>query len=171
LQIYFKTLESHEIKQVEKAFGDHIVDVEHGTFFPKPSDIIRRMQANEPSTEEKGRLSWLAIMGEIRRVGRYGTLNLDDKIALAALKSVGGWNHLCGSMEKDLVWIEKEFMSAYQTFDKTPVEMLPSSLPGLEDIHNAKLNDRGVMANIADKVAQLNQCKSPALIAHEVLND
>ena len=35
-------------------------------------------------------------------------------------------------------WAKKEFISMYSTYDKTPLEMLPSSLPGLVELHNHK---------------------------------
>lgn len=159
LQIYFGALKDFEMESVTKAFNDHLVDVEHGTFFPKPADIVRLINKNKPSVEEKARLAWMAIIGEIGRTGVYQTLELDDKMGLAALENVGGWRKLCLSNQKNLPWIEKEFIAAYQTFEKTPVEMLPKSLPGLFDIKQAKQESFKGLQSLGEKLKNLQDKK------------
>ena len=130
MQIYFDTLASYSIEDVKKGFGAHSLDAKHGTFFPKPADIVRHLTANEISNEELAELAWAQVIREIRRTGSYGTLKLDDKQAIAAVKSLGSWSQLCGSTESEMTWKKKEFISMYETYSRTPIEMLPSSLPG-----------------------------------------
>lgn len=150
VQIYFSSLGEYSIDDVSKAFNDHLLDAEHGTFFPKPADIARLINKNQPTVEEQARLAWMEIKGKIATIGIYGTLKIKDQMALAALRNVGGWKKLCSSNESDLTWMEKDFVAAYQSFEKTPLELLPSSLPGLEEIHNAKLKGTGGMKMITD---------------------
>ena len=101
-----------------------------GKFFPKPANIIKYLKPKELSPEEKAELAWAQIEREIRRTGSWGKLKLDDKQALAALKSFTTWKGLCSMDVSKLTWAKKEFMSMYSTYEKTPLEMLPSSLPG-----------------------------------------
>lgn len=157
LQIYFQALIQYSMEEVDRGFTKHFVDPKNGTFFPKPADIVRMIGSDKPSVEDSARLAWLAIIGEIRRTGAYGALKLQDKLALAALKSIGGWNHLCMSQESSLPFIEKEFISAYQAMERTPLESLPESLPGLEQIHQHKLESKGQMQNIANKVDEMRK--------------
>jgi hypothetical protein len=55
---------------------------------------------------------------------------------------------------------KKEFMSHYSTYDKTPLDMLPSSLPGLVELHNHKekyeVKGAQSMQHILDGIKKLN---------------
>jgi len=148
LQIYFQSLQQHSIDDVSAAFSKHLIDAKHGTFFPKPADIIRHLTANDVTSEDKAELAWMTIMGEIRRTGSYGTLKIDDKQAIAALKNIGGWLNLCQTMENQLQWKHKEFLEAYATFERTPLEMLPTSLPGLEELDQHKNEAKKGLSNL-----------------------
>lgn len=157
MQIFYQALIQYSIEQVKAGFSKHFVDPKNGTFFPKAADIVRMIESDKPSTEDSARLAWLAIIGEIRRTGAYDSLKLNDKLALGSLKSIGGWNYLCMSQESNLPFIEKEFISAYQAMERTPIESLPDSLPGLEEIHQHKLESKGQMQNIASKVEEMRK--------------
>lgn len=138
MQIYFDTLTDYSIEDVKKGFGKHSLDPKHGTFFPKPADIVRHLEALTINTEDKATLAWNQIMREIRVTGAYGSLKLDDKQAIAAIKAVKSWKDLCAMPEKDLTWVKKEFIANYAIYENTPVELLPSSLPGLEELQSHK---------------------------------
>ena len=131
LQLYFNALKTFSIEQVQDGVGKHALDPKHGSFFPKPADIVRHLQTSEISTEEKAELAWAQVIGEVRRTGSYGTLKLDDKQAIATVKSLGSWQQLCSSTETEMTWKKKEFISMYKTYERTPIELLPSSLPGI----------------------------------------
>ena len=92
---------------------------------------MRHLRTAQISSEDKATLAWGQVIREIRCTGSYGTLKLDDKQALAAVKALGSWQQLCGSSENDMTWKKKEFIAIYETYEKTPVELLPSSLPGI----------------------------------------
>ena len=131
LQLYFNALKTYSIEQVQDGVGKHALDPKHGSFFPKPADIVRHLQTAQISSEDKATLAWGQVIREIRRTGSYGTLKLDDKQALAAVKALGSWQQLCSSTETEMTWKKKEFMAVYETYEKTPIEFLPSSLPGI----------------------------------------
>ena len=150
LQFYFNAFKSYSIEQVSYAANQHAVDPKHGTFFPKPADIVRHLSECEHSSEDKALLAWSAIEGAIRKSGAYGSLEIEDKQALAAVKAIGGWRDLCHTNIDQMQWKRKEFMSVYQTYDKTPVELLPQSLPGIEDIKAQKKKDNAVLSKLAD---------------------
>ena len=132
LQIYFQALQKYSIEQVSSAFTAHMVDPKHGTFMPKPADLVRIIDADKPSAKDRAELAWIQIENAMSRIGAYGTLRMDDKQALAAIKNIGSWQSLCHTDIDKLQWKKKEFIELYQNFENTPVEMLPSHLPGID---------------------------------------
>lgn len=42
-QLYFDNLFKFPLEDILKAFDKHIIDPKHGTFFPKPADIVRNI--------------------------------------------------------------------------------------------------------------------------------
>lgn len=152
LQIYFDALKGFTIEQVKDGVSKHALDPKHGTFFPKPADIVRHLQVDEPSAEEKAELAWAQVLHAMRKHGSYGSLELDDKQALAAVKSFTTWKDLCMTPETSMTWAKKEFISMYSTYEKTPVEMLPSSLPGREALIEHKQKSSAAMVNIINGI-------------------
>jgi hypothetical protein len=160
LQLYFAALKEYSIEDVTAGVGAHALDPKHGTFFPKPADIVRHLQTGKLSTEDKALLAWAQIQYELRAHGAYGNLELDDKQAIAALKSFTSWKEFCMAPVSDMTWMQKKFISMYSTYENTPLDMLPSSLPGLEELHNHKekyaelgVQSAGdIMKTLADKM-------------------
>jgi len=160
LKMYFSDLIEFSIEDVNAGARAHRLDPKHGTFFPKAADIIRHLQTGKLSTEDKALLAWAQIQHELRKHGAYGNLELDDKQAIAALKSFTSWKEFCMAPVSDMTWMQKKFISMYSTYENTPLDMLPSSLPGLEDLHNhkekhAQLGTQSVgdiMKTLADKM-------------------
>ena len=152
MQSYFDMLSAYSIEQVKDGFYKHNLDPVDGKFFPKPANIIRHLQTSEISAEDKATLAWSQVIREIRRVGSWGALKLDDKQALAAVKSLGSWQQLCNSTETEMTWKKKEFMSIYNTYEKTPVEFLPSSLPGRIELVEHKKEASESMKRIVDGI-------------------
>ncbi len=148
LQVYFMSLNDYSYDQVEWALGEHLKDPVDGRFFPKPANIIKHLTVDEISNEELAELAWAQVIREMRRTGSYGTLKLDDKQAIAAVKSLGSWSQLCASTESEMTWKKKEFISMYETYSRTPIEMLPSSLPGRIGLVEHKKESIDAFANI-----------------------
>ncbi|MFK5949955.1 MAG: DUF6475 domain-containing protein [Methylococcales bacterium] len=145
LSMLFDDLIEFDINEVKFGAKCHRQDPKHGTFFPKCADIIRHLQTSKISVEDKALLAWSQVIREIRATGSYGTLKLDDKQAMAAIKSLGSWQQLCSSTEKEMTWKKKEFMSNYQTYENTPIEFLPSSMPGrIELVEHKKDSSKNI---------------------------
>lgn len=138
LQVYFMSLGGYSYQQVEWAIGEHLKDPVDGKFFPKPANIIKHLAANDLGPEEQAEIAWAEVMQCLRRNGAYGSLKIENKQAIAAFKAFTTWKEFCAMDASKLVWAKKEFISMYSTYDKTPLEMLPSSLPGLVELHNHK---------------------------------
>lgn len=154
LLIYFDDLKQYSLDEVKRGTSKHRLDPKHGAFWPKSSDIIRHLQTSEISAEDKAELAWSQVIREIRRTGSYGMLNLDDKQALASVKALGSWQQLCNSTETEMTWKKKEFMNVYSTYEKTPVEFLPSSLPGRIELVEHKKEAGESMKRITDGIKE-----------------
>lgn len=140
--IYFSALANASIEQVQGAMMAHMQNPDSGQFFPKPADIIKQMigttKQQDAAIEDKAAIAWACIERDIRRIGSYGTLKLDDKQALATVKAMGGWQSICQTEIGKMEWKRKEFIRMYEAFERTPLDALPSSLPGLIELSEAK---------------------------------
>ena len=152
MRIYFSSLINHSLHDVEQGINAHTMDAKHGSFFPKPADIVRNLQTGKISQEDKAMLAWSQVIREIRRTGSYGTLKLDDKQALASVKALGSWQQLCNSTETEMTWKKKEFMNIYETYEKTPLDMLPNSMPGRFDLIDHKNEQSESFKRISDGI-------------------
>ena len=160
LQVYFMSLNDYSYEQVEWAIGQHLKDPVDGKFFPKPANIIKHLTANELSSGEQAEVAWAEVMQCLRKNGAYGGLKIENKQAIAAFKAFTTWKEFCAMDAGNLVWAKKEFVSMYSTYDKTPLDMLPSSLPGLVELHNHKekyeVKGAQSMQHILDGIKKLN---------------
>lgn len=142
LQMYFAALAQAGIEQVKNAMMDHMKNPDTGQFFPKPADLIKQMtgttKQQDAAIEDRAAVAWACIERGIRRVGSYGTLKLEDKQALATVKAMGGWQSICQTETSKMEWKRKEFIRMYETFERMPLEALPSSLPGRIEISEVK---------------------------------
>lgn len=160
LSMYFDDLVELSIEEVKCGAKMHRQDPKHGTFFPKPADILRHLQTGKLSSEEQAEIAWAEVMQCLRKNGAYGGLDIENKQAIAAFKAFTTWKEFCAMDAGKLVWAKKEFISMYSTYDKTPLDMLPGSLPGLIELHNHKekyaelgaQSAKGIMATLVDKM-------------------
>lgn len=139
MSIYFDSLINFSIEDVKKSFSRHLVDPKHGTFFPKPADIVRNIDGEQRTSENRAMIAWMEIERCMSRFGAYGTLELDDKQALMAVKAMGSWQHLCHTDREKLGFKRQEFIKNYEALENTPIEMLPQKMLGIEDLHNQRV--------------------------------
>ena len=154
LKLFFSSLKQFTVERVSYGFEQHLSDPIDGKFFPKPANIIKHLQVKELTAEEKAELGWAQIERSIRTTGSWGKLELDDKQALAALKAFSSWKELCAMDASKLTWAKKEFISMYSTYEHTPIDMLPSSLPGRIELVEHKKKGARDMANILEGINQ-----------------
>lgn len=144
IKMWWSLFKPRTIEQFENAVYSHIGCPDTGMFTPKPANIMKFINGttkqNEQKLEDKADISWMVILGEVKRVGSWCSLKMEDKQALAAVKSLGGWKFICSKTEAELVWLHKEFIATYKNFERTDVNLLPNNLPGRILLENAKKN-------------------------------
>jgi hypothetical protein len=147
-KIYWQALKDFTNEQVENAVIAHLSDPQVCQFWPQAGTLIAKItgtaKQKEISVEHSAMQSWELILQQVRKTGAYGSLKLDDKLALKAVHSIGGWVELCRSPEATLTtWKRKEFMQAYQTL--AGATELPSNLPGIGQQSQDKIEAKRVM--------------------------
>lgn len=158
LQMYFAALTQIGIEQVQGAMMAHMQNPDSGQFFPKPADLVKQMtgttKQQDAAIEDKAAIAWACIERDIRRIGSYGTLKLEDKQALATVKAMGGWQSICQTETSKMEWKRKEFIRMYEAFERTPLEALPSSLPGRVELSEVKRSGPVALNNLAPGLAK-----------------
>jgi len=144
LEIYWYDLKPLSIDQFKEVVSLHRKNPDNGQFFPKVADIEKMIGGNSKQQEQaltdKSEMQWLVVLGEIKRVGSWGSLKIEDQQAMAAVQSLGGWKFVCSQTQDQLVWLGKRFVDSYKNFERTPVEALPNKLAGRISLENHKQN-------------------------------
>jgi len=157
LLMYFNILIKFSVEQVRKAVERHALDPKHGTFFPKPADIVRNIDGERQTASDRALIAWMEIERCMSRYGAYGTLELDDKQALMAVKSMGSWQHLCHTDRDKLGFKRQEFIKNYEALENTPIEMLPEKMLGIEDLHNQRVSIDSSASDLLKKLDDKNK--------------
>ena len=154
LKLWWNLFKPYPIETFEQALYAHIACPDAGMFSPKPANLMKFINGTSKDqqqlVEDRAEMAWACIEREISRIGSYGTLELEDKQAIAAVKAIGGWRALCMCTYDQLVWKKKEFMSAYDTYERTPLEHLPNKLPGLIELSEHKQEQQQGMKSLMD---------------------
>ena len=162
--LWWNMFKPYPIEAFEKAVYRHLGDPDQGMFVPKPANIMKfiigTVREAAQDVENRAELCWHQVMHKIQRMGSYGSLKLDDKQGVAAIKAVGGWNKVSMATYDELVWIKKEFLQAYDTYENTPLERLPSSLPGLVELQKHKTQDQKALGGLVQEMEARNNAKA-----------
>jgi len=159
MAMYFDDLKSFTIEQVSESLRKHRLDPKSGQYFPKPADIVRNINGASISKEDRALVAWMAVEAAIASVGSYGTLKLEDKQAMMAVKAIGSWQQLCATDRDKLAFKRQEFIANYRALENTPVEMLPESLPGIAELENQRNAKGGVASDLLLQLKKRNSTK------------
>ena len=152
MAMYFDDLKEFSIIDVAKSFKKHRLDQKSGAFFPKPADIVRNMDGAERTLEDRANIAWMVVERAIGSVGAYGTIKMDDKQALMAIKSMGSWAQLCHTDRDKMDWKKKEFLANYKALEHTSIEEMPTCLMGIEDLSNQRLSIDNQAVNLLQQL-------------------
>ena len=152
MDIWWATLKPYDIADVCRALTKHISDPERGQFQPKPADVIRFLACGEKEQLEnlktKAEMQWLNVTKAITSCGAYRTPTFKDPLTTATISALGGWPFICGKTTQQLDFLQKQFVSTYVDFEKSPLEALPNHIAGIEDIQRSKAEKASAFANL-----------------------
>lgn len=136
LKIWFEALSEYTIEEVGKAVTAYIKSPDFGTYKPKPADIIKMISG---TASDNAFLAWSKFIEAVKRVGTYSSVVFDDPIIHRVVDDMGGWCSFGTKTEKELPFVQNEFVSRYRAFRSKPE--LPThskKLVGIIEAENAK---------------------------------
>lgn len=152
MTIWWASLKPYGIDDVCQALTKHISDPERGQFPPKPADVIRFLATGDKEQLEnlksKAEMQWFNVTRAITNCGAYRTPNFKDPLTAATVVSLGGWPAICSKTNQQLDWLQKQFVSTYMDFERSPLEQLPHHIAGLEDVQRHKLESTSGLARL-----------------------
>jgi len=173
IKSWWAIFKDYTISDFETGVYGYIRCPDEGMFKPKPSNIIKFItgtsKQNETEAKDRAEVAWLSVYEQIGRVGSYGTLKLDDKRAIAAVKAIGGWVDLTQRTYQELEWKKKAFFSAYDSFDRVPLEELPGNAPGLIAQDKAKKSEPKSLSSLSKGLDEYRKSQGLAPIG-DILN-
>lgn len=162
LTIYWSDFKEYSIDQFDKAVSDHRKDPDQGMFFPKTANLIKQLHGTgkdqHRSIESMAELAWSDVMAFVRIHGVYADYKTSDRVAMMALKSLGGLVKIGNTDYDKQPFLKREFISLYDTFIGTPEEKLPENLLGLSSQTNLmieqKKNFSGLLERVQEKIEE-----------------
>ena len=156
MDIWWATLKPYDIADVCRALTKHISDPERGQFAPKPADVIRFLSPGEKEQLEnlktKAEMQWFNVTRAIANCGTYRTPKFKDPLTTATISALGGWPFICGKTTQQLDFLQKQFVSTYVDFEKSPLEALPNHIAGIEDIQRSKVEKASAFASLEKRL-------------------
>jgi len=112
MQIYFDMLSVHDIAAVRAAFQSHVRDPERGQYFPKPADIIDKING---TSREGAMAAWPEVL---RLATNSRSARSEDPVTEQVVRDMGGWRRFGMSDAKELGWMQREFLERYASFTR-----------------------------------------------------
>ena len=134
IEAYWRILRPFRIEDVGAAVDSHMQNTDVGNFFPKPSDIIKAIGG---SSQDQALSAWSKTAYAIRVVGGYSSIGFDDALIHVVVKSMISWPKLCIVDDKQLPFVEKEFLERYRGYVSRKPPSHPSYLKGTIEIQNS----------------------------------
>lgn len=135
-RIFQNCLKDYSPNEICTGFEFHFKDPKHGTFFPKPADIIRQIEKTQPAaidSEQRAEMAWIDVMEVLEDHGDESWIT--DEQTKQAVKAMGGFSELMKKSYSELTWEKKSFLSLYVNIGKTmfaeQAAMIGSSSAGL----------------------------------------
>jgi hypothetical protein len=108
--LYYNALKEYPVEQVRMAVNKVMRErVFNG--MPKPAELINQIIGE---SEDRALLAWNKVLRAVKRIGPYQSVQFDDACILLVLDSLGGWEKICNTLESELQWYRRDFLSQYK---------------------------------------------------------
>ena len=108
IELYWRTLSDLSDADFERACT---LAAKRLKFFPKPAEL-REMVAEDQ--EAIAMAAWEELLGAIRDVSQYRSVDFLDPAISATVEFMGGWEAVCLWTREELAFRRKEFMDTYR---------------------------------------------------------
>lgn len=125
--MWWQLLQPYAADRVETAFRGHFADPDAGCYFPKPADIVRRIDGTRT---DRALQAWGKVQQALRSVGAYRDVVFDDALIHLAIEDQGGWPKVCRTLVDELSYLQHKFCEAYRAYAAQPPIDYPALLTG-----------------------------------------
>ena len=132
-RLYFESLEHYDIEDFKKACRK----ITTTRVYPTMPKIAEFVEAIEGSVDERAVEAWDEAMNACAKYGPYRSVSFEDEaINRAVSHIVGGWDKINNCGLDELVWVKKEFLSAYKAY--AGKELARTRLRGIGELLGCK---------------------------------
>ena len=134
MDVWYECLKDLSSQQLQEAVLEFL---KAGDDWPTIAKL--RRLAGEITPVERATVAWKEVLGAIRGIGAYESVNFTDLLCNAVVRSLGGWERICDTTVADMTWLEKDFHQTYRAFMATGVGGdMCKPLPGIHAVSNGK---------------------------------
>jgi hypothetical protein len=91
--------------------------VERCKFMPRPAELLEL--AGQATGSDRAAIAWVAVGKAVRSRGYRRSVDFDDPVVNAAIRSIGGWETLCRTPAAEFdTFRRSDFVKAYQSFER-----------------------------------------------------
>ena len=127
LNIYYDILKEYPLKSVKTACRKAI---EICKFFPKISEIINFIKEEQPQIKDLAEIQATEVLKQMQECGYCNTPKFTDPVTIELMKHRFNFVSLCKTMkESEIKWFVKEFIQAYQAFNRNRENLLIEEMP------------------------------------------
>ena len=132
-RLYFESLEHYDIEDFKKACRK----ITTTRVYPTMPKIAEFVEAIEGSVDERAVEAWDEAMNACAKYGPYRSVSFEDEAINRAISHiVGGWDKINNCGLDELVWVKKEFLSAYKAY--AGKELVRTRLRGIAELSGCK---------------------------------
>lgn len=117
-EIYFEMLKDIDTDDFKMGIKDLCKNRVYSSF-PTVAEIRNYCLGDIETTAT---LAWGDVYDAITDHGYVASLEFEDKTIHMVIKSIGGWQRICSCNMDKLDFIKKDFINAYKTYFKNPVD-------------------------------------------------
>lgn len=104
-------------------------------FFPSAFEL--RQLAGESSVSERALVAWTVVFGAMGSTGGYLSVDFDDPVINATIRSMGGWPKLNDTQQAEMPFRQKDFERIYASLANVGITSdMARPLPGLIEVDN-----------------------------------
>lgn len=160
---YWLALQGISQCDLQKAFALAMCPTDPSYGRLPPVGKLRELSGGQ-NPDQQAALAWDLVLQTIKRHGTYASVDFEDRLINAAVRSIGGWRGLGSTAEDQLDWRRREFLAAYRLSMQTPPpEELTRFLRGHGD-GAVKQIGSGATAKAITENSQGNDEKLAALV-------
>lgn len=132
---YIAGLDGLTVEQIEQGVNRALKTCK---FMPAPAEL--RELAGELKGQDRAVKAWMALERAIVQQGAYRTVDFDDRVVNATVRSLGGWERICATDPKEFdTFLRQKFIASYAALYAAGVgEEEAAPLQGIFDRENSK---------------------------------